>query len=212
MNTRALAAVLATGAIILATAAPAAAQESGTFVLTQNENEVATEEFTRTGDQLETQLSIAGQGIIATTATLGDEATVSRVELRVLPPGEPDAEPLQSTAAEFGSDSVHVEQPIGSAAAAAAATAGTVPYLNPSPSYMEQILRRARALGGSEVTVQIWVPSQGPGQVVPAQIAFADDGTATLNLGAATIEVETDEDGRLLSAPVPAQGIAIERQ
>lgn len=212
MKRSALAALAVAGSFALAgSLAPAAAQDTGTFTLTQNGNQIATESFTRTADRLETQLDVTGQGIMASTSTLGADATVSRVELRVLPPGDPDADPLQSTAADFQGDSVHFEEPIGTEMGSVAASEGTVPYLNPSPSYMEQIVRRARAMGGSEVTVQIWIPGPGGGQVVPAQVAFADAGT-TLTLGQATVEIETDDEGRLLSAEVPAQSLVIERQ
>lgn len=201
------------GSLALASAAlaPAAAQDTGTFVLTQGGNQIATETFTRTGDRLETRLDVTEQGIMTTEATLGGAGTVSRMELRVLPPGSPDAEPLQTIAADFRADSVHVEQPIGTATAATAVAEGTIPYLNPSPSYMEQILHRARAIGGADVTVQTWIPGPGGGQVVPAQVTFDGD-AASLALGPATIEIETDADGRLLGAEVSAQELVIERR
>ena len=212
MNTRALVAALAAaGGMALATG-PATAQESGTFVLTQNGNEVATEEFTRTDDTLETAMAVPGRALIETDATLAGDGIVERLEIRVLPPGSPEAEPLQTTAAEFRSDSVFVEQPIGTSAAAQPAVLGTVPFMNPSPSHIEQMLRRARALGGSNVTVQIWIPTEGAGQVAPAQIAFNDDGSATLSLGSVIFELQTDEEGRVLSGEVPSQGLVIERQ
>ena len=211
MTRRALLAATALAAA-LGTAAPAAAQESGTFVLIQNGTEIARESFTRSDGTLATQLEIPDQGVVDTEAVIGAEATVDRMEIRALPAGDPDAEPLQSTAAEFRGDSIFVEQPIGTDVAATAAPSGTIPYLNPSPSYMEQILRRARAVGGSEVTVQIWVPGQGAGQTVPAQVAFSGDGSATLTLGTAAIQLQTDETGRVLAGEVPAQGLVIERR
>jgi hypothetical protein len=210
MKTRAL--VVALAAAGTALAAPVAAQETGTFTLTQNGTEVASEAFTRSDDMLRTEMTIPGQALIVTEATLAEDAIVDRLEIRVHPPNSPDADPLQSTAAEFANDSVRVEEPIGSEAIGQPAVRGTVPFLNPSPSHLEQMLRRARALGGSNVTVQIWVPSQGPGQVVPAQVAFNDNGTATLTLGSVAFELETDDEGRLLGGEVPSQGLTIERQ
>lgn len=213
MKTRALVAALATAGGMALAAGPTAAQESGTFVLTQNGNEIATEEFTRTDDMLEAEMTVPGRAVIATEATLAGDGIVERLEVRVLPAGSPEADPIQTTAAEFRSDSVFVEQPIGTSAAAQPAGLGTVPFMNPSPSHLEQILRRARALGGSNVTVQVWIlPSQGAGQVADAQVAFGDDGAAALSLGSVTFELQTDEEGRLLGGEVPAQGLVIERQ
>ena len=212
MKTRALLVALAAASGMALATGPAAAQESGTFVLTQNGNEIATEEFTRTGDTLDTEMTVPGRAVIETNATLAGDATVERLEIRVFPPASPEADPLQTTAAEFRSDSVFVEQPIGTATAAQPAVLGTVPFMNPSPSHLEQMLRRARALGGSNVTVQVWIPTQGAGQVAPAQIAFNDDGSATLSLGSVVFELQTDEDGRVLGGEAPAQGLVIERQ
>ena len=202
----------AVGGLVLASGAtPAVAQDTGSFVLTQAGNQIATESFTRTDGRLETRMDVVGQGLMESVATLNPDATVNRIELRVLPADSPDAEPLQTIAADFGADSVRYEQPIGTEQGATAASEGTLPYLNPSPAYMEQILRRARAVGGAEVTVQVWIPGPGGGQVAPAEVTFAAEG-ATLVLGPATVEVETDEDGRLLGAEVPAQSLVIERQ
>lgn len=214
MKTRALAPVLAVagGLAMAALSTPAAAQSSGTFTLTQNGNQVATEEFTRTDDRLETQLEVTGQALIMTTATLADDASVNRLELRILPPATPDADPLQSIGAEFGSDSIRVEMPIGTETGAGPAVEGTVPYVDPSPSYLEQILRRAGEMGGPEATVQVWVPSQGAGQVVPAQVTFGDDSTATLSIGNVTFEFELDDEGGIARGEVPAQGLVIERE
>ena len=212
MKTRALVAALAAASGMALATGPAAAQESGTFVLTQNGEEIATEEFTRTDDMLETEMTVPGRAVIATDATLADDGIVERLEIRVFPPDAPEADPVQTTAAEFRSDSVFVEQPIGTSAAAQPAVLGTVPFMNPSPSHLEQMLRRARALGGSNVTVQIWIPTQAAGQVAPAQVAFNDDGSATLSLGSVVFELETDEEGRVLGGEVPSQGLVIERQ
>lgn len=211
MKTRALAALAVASGLALA-APPAAAQETGTFVLTQNGNQIATETFTRSADRLETELAVTGRARIATEADLADDAMVDRVEIRVFPPGSPDADPIQTTAADFGADSVHVEQPIGTPTAGQPAVRGTIPFMNPSPAHMEQIVRRARALHGDNVTVQIWVPSQGAGQVIPAQVTFNDDGSATLGLGSTAVELQLDDQGRLTHGEIPSQGVVIERQ
>lgn len=204
-------AVLATLAATTLAAGSAASQETGTFTMTQAGNQIGTETFTRSGEMLSTELEVAGQGRIATTSVLGDEGVVTRIELRILPPGDGDVEPLQSLAAEFRDDSVHVEQPIGTLAASAEAMKGTIPYVNPSPSYLEQIVRRARAVGGSDVTVQVWAPGPAGGRVAEAKVTF-NGASATLVLGAVSVEIDTDEQGRLLGAEVAAQGLLIERE
>lgn len=200
-----------TVAALAAAVAPAAAQDTGTFTLVQNGQTIATEEFTRTGDRLETRMAMPDQAAVDATATLRPDATVSRLEVRVFPPGAADQEPSQTSAAIFGDGEIRIEMPIGTASGEPVSVeAGTVPYLNPSPSYMEQILRRARAIGGDdEVAVPVWAPGAGP--VPPARVTFAGD-DATLMLGQVEVRIRTDDQGRLLSASVPAQNLTIERE
>jgi hypothetical protein len=199
-------------AVALVAPAAASGQESGTFTLTQGETVVATESFTRSADALDTELEVVGQARMTTHAALHTDATISRVEIRVFAPGQEEAGPTQTSAADFSDGMLRLEQPIGTPAAEPSPVAeGAVPYLNPSPSYMEQILRRARALGGETSTVQVWVPGPGGGQVVQAQVAFHGT-TATLGLGAVEIEIQTDDAGRLLAASVPSQSLEIVRE
>ena len=200
-------------AALLLVAASAAAQQpdSGTFTLLQHGSEIATESFTRSATLLETALAIAGQGTFQTTGRLRPDATLSRLEVRVFGPGGATGEPIQSSAVSFRDGMTIVEQPIGTTVGEPKEVpAGVVPYLNPSPSFMEQILRRARAVGGDTVEVQVWTPSPAGGLVLPAAIIFAGD-AATLTLGGVLIEIATDPTGRLLSATVPSQSLVIKR-
>lgn len=205
---------LTTAALLLAVAAPghAAAQgvpDSGTFTLIQGDAVIATERFERTDDRLETSLELTNQATMVTRSTLHADATVSRIEVEVYGPGGVDGNLIQSSAATFENETVVLEQPIGEAVGdeAQPADAGALPYVNPSPSYMEQIVRRARVTGGQEVRVPLWIPGQPQAS---ATVTFGD-GAATISLGGVVIEAETDDRGRLLGATIPSQGITIDR-
>lgn len=180
--------------------------------MAQNGMEIATETFTRTPTSLETQLVLVNQGTFQAKGTLRPDATFRRLEIRVYGPGGATGEPIQTSAVTFENGMATVEQPIGTVyGEPSRAGAGAVVYLNPSPSFMEQVLRRARAMGGDTVGVPIWTPAPGGSQVLEASVVF-DDERATLTLAAVAVEFVTDGHGRILSGRVPSQGLVIQRK
>lgn len=188
------------------------ADETGMFSLTQGGNLFATESFARWGDRLEAELEVRGQATIRFDAEIQDDETISRLEVKVFQAGNTDGEPLQTSAATFGGGQVALEQPIGESTGNPQPVADdALPYMNPSPSFMEQILRRAREKGGSQVSVPVWVPTQQGGQTGLATVAF-EGNDATITLGGVQITARTDARGRLLSGAVPAQQLVIERR
>ena len=203
----------ATAAALLLAAATASAQEpeTGTFTLTQNGTVIATERFTRSATLLETRLEVVNQATLQTRGTLRPDGTVSRLAVRVFGPGGVTGEPVQTSAVNFAGELATFEQPIGEPAGEPKEVdEGVVPYVNPSPAFMEQILRRARLVGGDTVAIPVWTPGPGGGQVIGAVIAFDGDG-GTLSMGGVAVEITTDGVGRLLSARVPAQSLVVER-
>jgi hypothetical protein len=204
----------ATAILALAAASAAVGQqpESGTFTLTQNGATIATETFERSARVLETELTVVNQATLQTHATLRPDATVGRLAVSVFGPGGATGEPVQTSAVRFENGTATFEQPVGTPAGEPTEVdAGAVPYVNPSPSFMEQILRRARAMGGDSVAVPVWTPGPGGGRMTTATVVFAER-TATLTLGPVAIEATTDAVGRLLSARVPAQALVIARE
>ncbi|HUF05908.1 MAG TPA: hypothetical protein VMP86_00815 [Candidatus Binatia bacterium] len=201
--------------LLLAAATGAGAQQAadhGTFTLIQDGRAIATESFERSGDRLETELAVVDQATLVTRADLNPDATIARLEVEVFGPGGAAGEPIQSSAVTFADGRASFEEPLGTATPGdREVDAGAVPYLNPSPASLEQILRRARAIGGDRVTVPIWVPGPDGGNVATAAVEFGP-GTATIAFGAARVETTTDAVGRLLSARVPSQNLVIERR
>ncbi|HSH46706.1 MAG TPA: hypothetical protein VK966_12750 [Longimicrobiales bacterium] len=201
-----------TAALVLALPAAAGAQQpdTGTFSVLQGDAAIATETFSRTADRLETTLEITNQATLVTRSDLAADATIRRMEIEVYGPGG-EGEPIETSAATFAGEGVTLEQPIGTVVTEEPQPAeqGSIPYVNPSPSYMEQILRRARAIGGDEVRVGIWMPGQ---PIAETSVVAFDDGAATINLAGIVIEATTDAEGRLLGATIPAQGVTIIRE
>lgn len=187
--------------------------EQGTFALRQGEALIATEQFTRTAANLEATLSSPQQGRISYSANLTPEATVSRIELRAFPAGAPPgAAPAQSSVAVLRGDSVYVDNMVGDSVQSqqVATTAGAVPYLNPSPSLLEQIVRRARVIGGEQVAVPVFIAGSG-GQTVPASVRFLPPDSAVVGLGGTELRLRVDAAGTVLGGSVPAQNLTIER-
>lgn len=79
------------------------------------------------------------------TLSLGTGDLVSRMDVQVRPDtGSPTAPPSQAFTVAFAGDSIHVA--VGSNAKAFAAKPGSLPWINPSFSLIEQIVRRAHHL------------------------------------------------------------------
>lgn len=192
--------------------APAPPEEA-VFTLRREANVIATERFRRTGAMLEAELTVPNGSRLAYTAQLRPDASVARIEVRQFAPGSAaDAAPGQRSSAVFQGDSVALSQTQGEATQTArrAVVAGIVPYINPSPSLMEQVVRRARAMGGEQVSVPVWLPGSG-GQVQTAAVALPSADSAQITLGGVEVRLRTDGQGRVLGGSIPAQGLTLER-
>ncbi|HEX8906544.1 MAG TPA: alpha/beta fold hydrolase, partial [Longimicrobiaceae bacterium] len=87
---------------------------------------------------------------------------------------------------------------------------GAIPIVNPSAVLMEQMLMRARALGGRDsATVTAFVA--GTPQTVPAKVRWVGADSAVLSIAGVEVRARTDAAGRLLGAAVAAQQLTIER-
>ena len=194
-------------------AAAAAAADQAQFTVSQEGAVVATERFTRSANRLESELVFPGQARLAYTATLAPDATIPRLELQAFAADAPAGAPaMQRAVATFRGDSVITESMQGDSTQTTrrAAPAGAIPYINPSPVLMEQIIRRARAIGGERVEVPIVVAGSG-GQVATATVTFQGARGATLDVAGVEIIFALDDAGRVLSATVPSQNVSIER-
>ncbi|MBA4157837.1 MAG: hypothetical protein H0X65_10220 [Gemmatimonadetes bacterium] len=189
------------------------ATQSGQFVLLQNAAPIATERFTRSADRLEAELVIPTQIRVSYTADLTADATVRRIELQASPPDAPvGGAAAQRSSATFQGDSVFLEQTEGEAVETARRQVrpGTIPYINPSPSLMEQIVRRARQIGGERVEVPVFLGGEGA-QTGAVSVTFMGADSARLVLGDVQVHLHIDASGTLLGGRVPAQNVTIER-
>jgi hypothetical protein len=185
--------------------------QTGTFVQVRGGDTISRERFTRTATRLEADMRMTGDRRIAYTADLAPDASVTRLELRAYAPGA-DTSAAQRAAVTLRGDSATMEITARGGAPNTerfASAAGAVAYVNPSPSAMEQIVRRGRAMGGDSVQVQVvGVPGR---QTRGIGVRFVGADSAIVSLGNVAIRLQVDRAGSLLGGAVPSQGIVITR-
>lgn len=210
MKLSAMAALAALGtATARQPAEPAAPSE---FVVTAGNDTIAVERYTRDATQVKSDLLVKAQGVrITFTMALGPDATSPRLVTEARrADSPPTAAPLQRATVAFIHDSALVT--IGDAAEPSqrfAAPSGTLPFINLSSAIIEQILLRARALGGSSVDVPVFALSGG--QLLHASVQWTGADAATLALGGTTIHASVAPDGKFLGGTVPTQGLRFTR-
>lgn len=189
--------------------ASAAASQASTFHVMRAGDTIATERFTRTATRLDAQLGSRMGGRVVYGADLAPDASITRLEASTYTGASADTAPQQRSVATFRGDSVIVEVAgAGARTNRMGTTRGVIPYVNPSPSLMEQILRRGRVIGGDSVAVPILIV--GGGQTVPAGVRFMGD-SAVLSIGPVQVRARTDRSGAFLGGTVPSQDIVIAR-
>ena len=185
---------------------------SGTFVLLRGADTVAVERFNRTEARLQAELRIPQQVRVAYTADLNPDASVSRFEVRAWPATSTDTTPAQISTATFVADSVILEGTRGGQTTGdrrQIMATGVVAYVNPSPSLLEQVVRRARRMGGELAQVPVFA-SAGGGQTVTASVHFAGD-SAHVSLAGVALTLRVDPQGAVLGGTVPSQNLLIQR-
>jgi hypothetical protein len=201
--------------VLLLASLPAAAQggapapATGTFTLIHGETTVLTESFRRAADRLEVEMELYDGTRAAYDFTLHADGSVGALSLRQWGSGADEA-PAVVASGEIaeGRLSFRVETAQGSQTPTFEVAPGSVVYINPSPAAMEQIVLRARAMGGTQVEVPVWVVDGG--QAVTASVAFTE-GEAVLSLADVEVLLQLDPSGHVLGGTVPQQGLVIVR-
>ncbi|HEU4556798.1 MAG TPA: alpha/beta fold hydrolase [Longimicrobium sp.] len=193
-------------------AARAQAGASGAFVMRRGGDTIAVESFRRTATEVRGEIAVKGSVNIPFAMQTGPGASVTGMQLRARAPGAPDsAPPLQRVTVTYAGDSavVVIEGGGQRQTRVVKGAAGAVPIVNPSTVLTEQLLMRARAVGGGDsATVTAFVV--GAASTFPVRVTFRGD-SAVLTLGPAEVRARVDRDGRLLGAVVPSQNLTIDR-
>lgn len=187
--------------------------EEGVFVVERNGAPLLTERFTRTADRLTTELSAEGEERVTQTAMLAPDGTVSRLELRVFAPDADAGDaPRERAVVHLRGDTavVHVLEEGRANTARAAVPDGTVVFpLEESVAMVEQVLRRARQVGGQRMEVPVLMAG---GETRRLTVTFTGPTTALIEGEDTDLTVTVDADGRLLAGRSESRGLTIRRE
>jgi hypothetical protein len=196
---------IALAALALSLAAvPAAAQESGAFIIRLGRDTVAVEQFTRTADRITgTLVSRAPRTSIRSyTADLRPDGTISRLELTTRVPSAPALLP-QTITLVMGDDSaeVHIVRGDSVRDLKVAAGHGAFPWVGNSYALAEPVLRYAAAQGSDSAAVTV-VP---PGARQAGMASFIRHGadSVLIRTGQGVTRARVDAQGRVLGAHSP---------
>ena len=192
-------------------AAPPAASVRGGFIILSGMDTVATERFARFaragGDSVEVDLRLT-RGPRLHEAFVDSLALVPRMALEQFgADAAPGAPPLGRLTLRF-SDTTLVAEGNGTPQTVVV-RAGTLPWVNPTFSLVEQLVRRARQLGGAHVEIPM-VNVQGAAQFM-ATIDTSGTDSVVVRFPDAEMHVATDATGRVNGARIPAQNIVVVR-
>ena len=174
--------------LALAVTTPDFSAPPDTALLTFESGErVAVDWIQRRGRLLRTRSVLMRSGIREATFELGDSGTVTRSVTRVGDAGDSLSAPIER---RFG--------------------AGSTAWSDQIPSTLEQVVQRARALGGDRATVA--GGSLYRDAVIPVEVRRVDATDWTVEVNHKRYEVLTDAAGNLVSASLPEFGVTIERR
>lgn len=170
---------------------------------------LATERFTRTENRVTGELFMPSAGIRQTyDMALRPSGAVARLETAAYRMGSAaGAAPMQAVVARFDSAGAMIQT--GGQSQRHDAPAMSLPFINLSAAVIEQILFRAKALGGLSVEVPMVVMSGA--QNVTASVQWVGADSAVITLGP-ELRVHVSPTGEFLGGVVPSQDLRFVRQ
>ncbi|HEU4988371.1 MAG TPA: alpha/beta fold hydrolase [Gemmatimonadaceae bacterium] len=200
-------------ALLLALGGTARAQgaETYTFRMLLGRDTLTSEVVQRTGARLDVELVDKTSGARwqygLTLAPAGAVPAMTSAFYRL---AQGDTVPFQTVEIAFAGDSVTAT--IGgnvSRVERLATSAGALPYINPSFAMIEQVIRRAWAMGGGTDTVPLFMLAGG--RTIPAVVERVGGDSVVVRIGPSAIRAAVGADGALLGATIPAQGVHVVR-
>lgn len=210
MNTRNLRIVLL--ASIMIAPKPGLAQNAQTAILKTLKDDVPVviDELSRTPGRLTVSTDSVGRARFQIEAQVTESEAIAEARIRVWPEGqgEPEMDGTAKVIGEFifwghtGEDPATMRVPLG-----------TLIYVPPSATAMEQAVRHAIAVRGDRnaVPLTVWTPYDSA-QVSDAEARFPEPGTAELAIFGATYTLSIDSEGNILDGYVEPQGNTIIRE
>ena len=190
-------------AALALSAAPAAAQESGAFIVRLGRDTVIVDQFTRTADRIEGTLvgRTPRTSIRTYTATLRPDGTIAQVVLTTRPPS-PDV-PAQTVTITTGADSAEWRIQRGDSVRSGRMAAGSdaFPWVFNAYALAEPVVAAARARGVDSAAVP--VVSAGGRQTGTVSIIRHGADSVLIRSGSGVTRARVDARGRVLGAHSP---------
>ncbi|MEO8450129.1 MAG: alpha/beta hydrolase [Gemmatimonadota bacterium] len=183
------------------------------FVVLAGTEPLTAERLTRSTGRLESDFLSRQQAIrVGMVMTTGADGLVSRLETSIRHASDSaTAPPMQQVAMTFARDTLILS--IGSGTAATVQrlgmAPGTMPFVNLSAAVMEQLLIRAKVLGGGTATIPLFAVAGG--QMLTALVRWIGTDTAVVAIGAAELRANVSPSGQLLGAMVPSSNVRFVR-
>jgi dipeptidyl aminopeptidase/acylaminoacyl peptidase len=205
--------IAAAASVLAASAADLTAQQGTFFLIVPSGDTIAVEQFTRTPARVESELLVkVGGARFNMTATLAGDATVARFENAFRTANaDPASPPAQTAIITFPADSAIAVITTGANTVTQgfASQRGAIPFVNPSFALVEQLVRRARIIGGASAGVPVFLV-QG-GQTVPFTVTWSGADSAVIDMAGVPARIAVDREGAILGGFVPSQGLRIVR-
>jgi uncharacterized protein len=201
-------------ALLLLTAASAVAQEGAwsSFVIQVGADTFAVESFTRTPTTVEGELSGLAFGRIVYRAELDARFSTRSLLMQAWPRGAAlDSAALQEVRITVREDSATAEVSLPGVTQTQRLQTrhGAVVLVNPSFALTEQIVLRAREIGGEVAEVPVLMV-QG-GQTMFASVRPLGADSVTITLAGSVVRAAVGPDGRLLGGVIPGQQLVFTR-
>lgn len=196
--------IVAAGAYLLGSGLVAQSAEGGAFVARHGADTIAIENFTRDAPAgtLTSDLTARGSGRVHFTARYAPDALITRMTLDGYAPGA--STPSSHGVVTIVHDTVIVDRGAGHVQRAPT-RAGALLWVNPSFVLVDQIARRARAIGS--FPVQLPVFSLAAGQTFTAKVAKLGPDSLDVAFPDVDMHVAVNAAGHVIGAWIPTQGV-----
>ena len=189
----------------------------GGFVLTVGADTFAVEHVTRSATGFEGEIFLRGpRQRIAYSVTTESDARVHRTQLwQWAPRAGADARPTGNLQYLFASDTLVVTGAAGNVSMQRLPLMpGTLPWVNPSFAFAEQLTRRARRMGATIDGLRRDVPVVNLGTGARSAVAVTAVGGDSMALdfgGGSVLRLAVDSVGQVLGGRLPSQNLTITR-